>query len=80
MVLILLDSNRSGIKPGALQDLPGWDKLQTALAPLAKPVPGPDGAPDTRGKPTRDADALVELARRALSCGHWPDAGGEPAR
>ncbi|MFC4947916.1 DUF222 domain-containing protein [Pseudonocardia sp. GCM10023141] len=64
-------------------DLRGWlstesaADLNTALSPLAAPQPADDGTPDPRTKPERDADALVDLARRSLTCGQLPVDGGE---
>lgn len=54
-------------------DLNGEDgaTVLAALAPLAAPVPG-----DQRTAAERRADALVELARRALDGGELPETGG----
>ena len=46
--------------------------LQAALEPLARPA----AAPDPRQGGQRTADALTELARRALEGGRLPTAGG----
>jgi hypothetical protein len=46
--------------------------LRAALCPLAKPVPG-----DERSAAQRNADALTELAGRALRGGALPASGGE---
>jgi len=46
--------------------------LQAALEPLARPA----GADDSRLGGQRTADALTELARRALEAGRLPQAGG----
>jgi hypothetical protein len=46
--------------------------LLAALEPLARPA----GADDTRSGGQRTADALTELARRALEGGRLPQAGG----
>ena len=43
-----------------------------ALEPLARPA----DATDTRSGSQRTADALAELARRALEAGRLPQAGG----
>src|SRR6266536_5186508 len=70
-------------------DNEGWQILRTALDPLAAPRPaghgsggnggggGGGGEPDTRPYPRRMADALVELADRALRGGDLPTQGGE---
>ncbi|MFC4948729.1 HNH endonuclease signature motif containing protein [Pseudonocardia sp. GCM10023141] len=64
-------------------DLRGWlntesaADLNTALSPLAAPQPAEDGTPDPRTKTERDADALVDLARRSLTCRQLPVDGGE---
>ncbi len=60
---------------GAL-DPEGAAVVSAALDPLAAPRPGgPEGA-DTRSPARRRADALVELARRALAGGGLPSGGG----
>jgi hypothetical protein len=46
--------------------------LTAALAPLARP----QAATDTRSGSQRTADALAELARRALEGGRLPQTGG----
>jgi hypothetical protein len=43
--------------------------VRSALDPLAAPCPAADGTPDPRPPKQRHADALVELARRALDHG-----------
>jgi Domain of unknown function (DUF222)/HNH endonuclease len=48
--------------------------LLAALEPLARPA----GAEDDRSGPQRRADALAELARRAMEGGRLPQAGGVP--
>jgi hypothetical protein len=59
-------------------DTEGAETLRAALGPLAAPRPaGPEG-PDPRTHPRRMADALVELARRALRYGDLPEHGGQP--
>ncbi|MGH3495956.1 MAG: DUF222 domain-containing protein [Nocardioidaceae bacterium] len=61
---------------GQLDD-EGAMTLRTALSPLAKPLPRAAAGPDPRSYGQRMADALVELARRALAGGDLPDEGGE---
>jgi len=47
-------------------DAEGAGLVLSALDPLAAPAPAADGTPDPRTPARRRADALVELARRAL--------------
>jgi hypothetical protein len=49
--------------------------VRAALDPLAAPAPAADGEPDRRTGGQRVADALVELARRALDAGETMPAG-----
>ena len=49
--------------------------VRAALDPLAAPAPAADGEPDRRTGGQRMADALVELARRALGAGETMPAG-----
>jgi hypothetical protein len=64
--------------------LSGWldreatEILRAALSPLAAPRPATETAPDPRDPAQRDADALVDLAQRALGSGELPTEGGEP--
>ncbi|MGH3845266.1 MAG: DUF222 domain-containing protein [Pseudonocardiaceae bacterium] len=64
-------------------ELAGWldreaaEILRCALSPLAAPRPATDNEVDLRDAPQRDADALVELAARALAEGDLPSEGGE---
>ncbi|HSV65715.1 MAG TPA: DUF222 domain-containing protein [Mycobacteriales bacterium] len=60
-------------------DTEGAETLRVALDPLAAPRPAdPDtGVRDDRTHGQRMADALVELAERALRMGELPDNGGE---
>jgi hypothetical protein len=64
-------------------ELAGWldreaaEILRCALSPLAAPRPTTDTEVDLRTAAQRDADALVELAQRALSEGELPTEGGE---
>jgi hypothetical protein len=55
-----------------LLDLEAGETLLAALAPLARP----STADDERSGSQRRADALVELARRALEGGRLPQTGG----
>jgi hypothetical protein len=57
--------------------------LDAALDPLAAPRPATDEGRDNRSAGRRNADALTELARRALTGspeagGPLPESGGEP--
>jgi hypothetical protein len=51
--------------------------LRSALSPLATPRPTTEVEVDLRTAPQRDADALVELAQRALESGELPTEGGQ---
>lgn len=62
---------------GQLDDL-GAAVLRAALDPLAAPLPKTADGPDPRTAGQRLADALVELARRALANGDLPEHGGIP--
>jgi hypothetical protein len=53
-------------------DIEAAEVLHTALMPLMAPTPG-----DGRTAPQRRADALVDLARRALDTGQLPMLGGQ---
>jgi Domain of unknown function (DUF222) len=63
--------------------LAGWldreaaEIVRSALSPLAAPRPTTDTEIDLRTAAQRDADALVELAQRALGSGELPTEGGE---
>ncbi len=57
-------------------DPEGSALLRTALDPFAVPRPATDDEPDLRSPARRSADALIELARRALTAGDLPDNGG----
>lgn len=64
-------------------ELAGWldreaaEIVRSALSPLAAPRPANGTEVDLRNAAQRDADALVELARRALDGGELPAEGGE---
>lgn len=62
---------------GQLDDF-GAAVLRAALDPLAGPLPKTADGPDPRTAGQRLADALVELARRALANGDLPEQGGIP--
>jgi len=51
--------------------------LRAALDPLSAPAPAGEHGADLRTGPQRRADALVELARRALIGDQLPDNGGQ---
>jgi Domain of unknown function (DUF222) len=53
--------------------------LQTALEPLAKPVPTGEDGPDPRTPQQRLHDGLRDLGQRILDSGDLPASGGTPA-
>lgn len=55
----------------------GAAALRAALSPLAAPRPAEHGQCDNRTIDQRNADAMVELAERALNRGDLPTEGGE---
>ncbi len=57
-------------------DQASGEKLLTALEPLCKPVPAPDGGRDPRTKAQRCADGLVELVSAYLATPDRPIVGG----
>jgi Domain of unknown function (DUF222) len=73
---------RFGDRDGGVE-LAGWldreaaEIVRAALSPLAAPRPTTDTDVDLRDASQRDADALVELAARALSEGELPTEGGQ---
>ncbi|MGH3706797.1 MAG: DUF222 domain-containing protein [Pseudonocardiaceae bacterium] len=73
---------RFGDRNGGVE-LAGWldreaaEIVRAALSPLAAPRPTTDTEVDLREASQRDADALVELAARALTEGELPSEGGE---
>ncbi len=75
--------HRGRIRVRGELDTESWAFCPSALEPLAKPVPTvhPDGSKDhdPRTVGQRQADALVELARRALDSDPLPGRGGYPA-
>ncbi len=64
-------------------ELRGWldreaaEIVRSALSPVAAPRPATGTEIDLRDAAQRDADALVELAQRALESGELPTEGGE---
>lgn len=52
---------------------------RSALSPLAAPRPRTDVEVDSRTADQRAADALIELAERALDSGALPTEGGQRA-
>ncbi|MGH3687896.1 MAG: DUF222 domain-containing protein [Pseudonocardiaceae bacterium] len=73
---------RFGDRDGGVE-LAGWldreaaEIVRAALSPLTAPRPTTDTEVDLREASQRDADALVELAARALTEGELPTEGGE---
>jgi len=54
--------------------------VRAALDPLSAPRPRCADGRESRSAGEHRADALVELARRALRAGDLPDAGGQPTQ
>ncbi len=52
------------------------EELTTALDPLTRPAPEPDGSPDKRSARRRRADAFTQLVRTYLSRSERPESGG----
>lgn len=52
------------------------EELFAALDPLCRPVPLPDGSPDTRSTGKRRADAFGQMVRSYLSSSSRPTSGG----
>ena len=75
--LALLADGDGGVWLSGHLDAEGAAVVQTALDPLAAPRPTDADGPDPRSGAQRNADALVELARRALNHRDLPAAGGE---
>lgn len=61
-------------------DPEGAETVRVALDALAAPAPADNGTPDPRTPARRQADALVELAHRAITSGKLPDTGGRPTQ
>ncbi|MGH3779857.1 MAG: DUF222 domain-containing protein, partial [Pseudonocardiaceae bacterium] len=66
-----------GYELGGWLDREAAEIVRSALSPLAAPRPTTDTEVDLRSAAQRDADALVELAQRALETGDLPTEGGE---
>ncbi len=75
---LVVFANRDGMHTlaGSL-DVEGAAILAAALDPLSAPRPSSADGPDPRTPSRRRADALIELARRALAAGDLPDCGGD---
>src|SRR4051794_26722788 len=69
------DGDGGGLLRGSL-DPESFAVLQAALSPLAAPRPRTAEGPDQRSAAQRNADALVDLAQRALAAGDLPGEGG----
>ncbi len=57
-------------------DVLAGEELHSALDPLTRPVPEPDGSPDPRSPGRRRADAFTQLVRTYLSRSERPESGG----
>jgi Domain of unknown function (DUF222) len=82
--LFIRPDGQGGARLSGRLDAEGAAMLDAALDPLARPRPSDEEGPDPRTLGQRNADALVELARRALAgqcCagGGLPETGGEAA-
>jgi hypothetical protein len=82
--LFIRPDGHGGARLSGHLDAEGAALLDAALDPLARPCPSDEEGPDPRTTGQRNADALVELARRALAgqcCagGGLPESGGEAA-
>jgi hypothetical protein len=82
--LFVRPDGQGGARLSGRLDAEGAAVLGAALDPLSRPRPSDEEGPDPRTLPQRQADALVELARRALAgqcCagGGLPESGGEAA-
>lgn len=66
-----------GYELGGWLDREAVEIVRSALSPLAAPRPTTDTEVDLRDAAQRDADALVELAQRALAAGDLPTEGGQ---
>ncbi|MDQ2884107.1 MAG: HNH endonuclease [Actinomycetota bacterium] len=66
-----------GYELGGWLDREAAEIVRSALSPLSAPRPTTDTEVDLRDAAQRDADALVELAQRALEAGALPTEGGE---
>jgi hypothetical protein len=75
--LTMRDLHDGAVRGEFALDPEGAAALRAALSPLAEPRPADDGVRDARTFEQRNADALVELATRALDRGELPTEGGE---
>ncbi|MFY9808879.1 MAG: DUF222 domain-containing protein, partial [Pseudonocardiaceae bacterium] len=74
--LTFRDRDRGGELTGWI-DREATEILRAALSPLATPHPATNTENDPRTTSQRDADALVDLAPRAVSSAELPTEGGE---
>jgi hypothetical protein len=58
-------------------DAEGAAVLRSALDPFTAPTPSTAEGPDPRSPGRRQADGLIELARRALTAADLPETGGQ---
>jgi hypothetical protein len=69
------EADGGGLLRGSL-DPESFAAVEAALSPLAAPRPRTAEGPDRRTAAQRNADALVDLAQRALAAGDLPGEGG----
>ncbi|KAA0117396.1 HNH endonuclease [Mycolicibacterium sp. P9-22] len=76
MAVVVNDEGRVAATLDLDVDALTGEELLTALDPLCRPIPLPDGSPDPRPVGKRRADAFGQLVRTYLSHSHRPMSGG----
>lgn len=74
--MTLLHNDEGRVSATLDLDVLTGEELLTALDPLCRPVPLPDGSPDPRPTGRRRADAFGQLVRTYLSSAQRPTSGG----